>query len=57
MMRKGLYTSEKIFLLMENIKTYDLNDAVINNKRATYPNYRPNHCNRLTFAHLPYYAP
>ena len=57
MMRKGLNTSEKIFLLMENIKTYDLNDAAINNKRATYPNYRPNHCNRLTFAHLPYYAP
>ena len=42
---------------MENIKTYDLNDAVINNKRTTYYNYRPNHCNRLTFAHLPYYAP
>ena len=42
---------------MENIKTYDLKDAAINNKRTMYPNYRPNHCNRLTFAHLPYYAP
>ena len=50
------YERKKIFLLMENIKTYDLNDAVINNKRSTYYNYRPNHCNRLTFAHLPYYA-
>ena len=54
---KASIQAKKIFLLMENIKTYDLNDAVINNKRTTYYNYRPNHCNRLTFAHLPYYAP
>lgn len=38
----------KTLLLMENIKTYDLNAAVITTKEHISSNYRPNHCYPLT---------